>query len=212
MNTLKEILEIIKWPVVVLLLGLGFMFKFDIPIRGFIGRVRRVGRNWLGLDPEVQRATDETRPSSAEELMRVTDSEALRVTEDAIREDLNRSGLSVTADNATTNVLVRHLAATQIAYHCEYINSLIWGSQVLALEHINSRVDGETREGIRHFYDSASLLYPQVYQHYTFDQWFNFLVNILLIVERSGRYVITVLGQEFLNHQIRTRRTTLPPY
>lgn len=211
MNTLKEILEIIKWPAVALVLGILFMFKFDIPIRGLFSRIRRVGRNWLGLDPEVQ-TTTETRPSSAEELMRVTDSEALRVTENAIREDLRRRSLPVTPDNMAANVLIRHLAATRIGYDCEYINSVIWGSQVLALEHINSRTDGETREDLRRFYDSASRLYPQVYQRYTFDQWFNFLVNMLLVVERSGRYVITVLGQEFLNHRIRTRRTVLPPY
>ena len=117
---------------------------------------------------------------------------------EAIRQELRQRNL--TEGPEAVDVLVRHLAATQIAYWCEQVYTYIYGSQISLLYHLNQRRNaGSISEDLRtSFYDEAVNLWPNLYREYTFEQYLNFLVVRLLVRNDGGRFYITKFGVEFL--------------
>jgi len=106
------------------------------------------------------------------------------------------------------NLLYRLLAGNQITVVFERTNSLIFGSQLSALQYLNGRVGVlKTISELRPFYEKAKAEYPQFYETYPFESWWGFLSSVVLIVVKGGNVEITIRGQEFLKYLINQRYT-----
>ena len=109
-----------------------------------------------------------------------------------------QKGLTPLADKEQIKVLLRHYAATRIAYYFQGVYGLIWGSQLNALEFLNS--NPAPRESLRALYVAGASQYPTVYTNDSFDRWLGFLESQLLVRNDGGQMGITIRGREFLTY------------
>lgn len=213
-----ELLTVFAWPLsvalMVIVLGIFFMIRFRESLAEFIGRVRKISKG--GIDAadrtaqNVAKAEQDQGPSS-EELMRVFDSPILLEQEAEIKKDLEEKGPKDPAQKI--NVLIRHLAGAQIGYRFEATYSMIFGSQIAILEHLNPLGEaGDTIEGIREFYELSCKRYPEFYKAYSFDRYLSFLESSVLIKKANGRICITVAGREFLTYLAKAAKFVTKPY
>jgi hypothetical protein len=78
---------------------------------------------------------------------------------------------------------------------------LIFQSQILALEELNTKV--LRREDLKPYYDTAVPANPNFYSGYSFEQWLEFLKAHGLIIFHPGNTVeITVRGKDFLKYML----------
>lgn len=91
------------------------------------------------------------------------------------------------------------LPALALAQGFERAYTLIWGSQISALQFLNSAGTVPV-QFLRPWFDQAAAREPEVYKGYTFDQWLGFLQASALVL-RSGENVgISLEGREFLRY------------
>jgi len=116
--------------------------------------------------------------------------------EDRIRADLN--GLGVLDAQEQVDLLIKHLAMTQIGLRFEGTYRTIFGSQVELLKWLNTR-GGSTKTELPGFYQMAKANFPNLYETYSFDQYLQYLrVNGLIAEHAPEHFVITLAGREFL--------------
>jgi len=95
------------------------------------------------------------------------------------------------------NLLIKHLAVTQLLLQAEVTYRTIFGSQIALLKFLNTS-GGGTKEQLLLFYETARVRFPQLYETYSFEQYLQYLLTYGLVLVRDGRYFTTVAGQEFL--------------
>lgn len=97
--------------------------------------------------------------------------------------------------------IVKLLATGVLNFTYYTVWLVIFRSQVLALMELNQRL--LRREEIKQFYDAAVKTSPAVYEHYTFDQWLDYLRSQSLMLEHPGHtFEITVRGKDFLKYMV----------
>lgn len=199
---MNEILKIFAWPLTILLLGIFFIVVFKRSIQLFINRIKSVGKGGIQTEssPEIQK--EEQRKKVVQELMNLGDSIVLKAAEEAITLDLKNRGLEAEGD--TVKVLIRHLAATQLALDFEQIHGLIFGSQIYLLKRLNEVVgQGKPRQYIESHFTNVQALFPTLLS-WDVDQYLGFLLSRQLLTIVNKNYHITNKGVEFLLWLIRT--------
>jgi hypothetical protein len=121
----------------------------------------------------------------------------VRLQQEEVRAELNRLGFSQT-DAETVDILIWHLAASQCVAFFERTYRIIYGSQLDALDHLNSYGKQSLAFLGTVFFDTAKKLEESFYGDTTFDQWFSFLVNYSLVEVQDQSASITVRGRDFL--------------
>jgi hypothetical protein len=209
-----ELLKVLfgSWPLAMLLLGCFALLILKKPFNDLIGRVRGklpVGSGEVTLDPSSAAASQaEVKPAETGLVLAELDKrlQAVRsfdvppiVTEqeNLIQADLERLGVS---EREQIEILVKHLAVTQLLLRAEVTYRTIFGSQIFLLRFLNlAPGTGGTREKLAEFYESARAQSPDLYANYSFEQYLHYLLSQGLIVGQDPeRYVITVAGKEFL--------------
>jgi hypothetical protein len=113
-----------------------------------------------------------------------------------IRVDLKK--IESQPDQKKVGLLVRHLALTQAEYFAERVYRLIFGSQISALRWMNT-FGPATVDQVRRFYETAKSKFPDGYEGYSFDVWFDFFRSYGLVSPASNeRLIITADGKYFL--------------
>jgi hypothetical protein len=113
-----------------------------------------------------------------------------------IRADLNRLGIVDAQERV--DLLVNHLAVTQLWLRAEVVYRTIFGSQIQVLKSLNT-TSGKTKVELLEFYEQAKTNFPKLSATYSFDQYLQYMRKQHLIVEdATDHYVITVAGKEFL--------------
>ncbi len=97
----------------------------------------------------------------------------------------------------TAEVLIRHLAVTQLLQRAETLYRLIFGSQMTAMEKMNFYGPQEPGQ-ITLFFEKARNRSPRFYADTKFELWIGFLINQRVVVYENSRYAITIYGREFL--------------
>jgi hypothetical protein len=99
----------------------------------------------------------------------------------------------------TAEILVRHLAVTQLMVRCERTHRLIFGSQIVALHMMNNTPQPES--AVRAIFEQARTAEPKFYGSYTFDDWIGFLSREITVIKtEDGQYAITVYGRSYLQY------------
>ena len=204
-------MKYIAWPGAFLIFALVFIFVFKKAIFSLLMKIQRISKDGIQTNNVIQTQKDVEKKPSADELMKAFDSIVLLDVETAIKKDLENRQLG---NKEAIDILSRHLAATQLALRFENINASIYGSQINLLKYLNSRVpDGETAENIKsYFYDSAAILYPNLYNHYPFEAYLYFLTSRTLIIGTGNIYNITNLGRDFLIYLVQTGKSEARAY
>jgi hypothetical protein len=204
-------MKYIAWPAAFLIFGLVFIFVFRKAIYSLLMKIQKISKDGIQTNNVIQTQKDVEKKPSADELMKSFDSVVLLDFETAIKKDLESRQLD---SKEAIDILSRHLAATQLALRFESINTSIYGSQISLLKYLNSRVpQGEAVENIKsYFYDSAAVLYPDLYNHYPFEAYLHFLVSRTLIVGTGNTYNITNLGRDFLIYLVQSGKSEVRLY
>lgn len=188
-------MEGFAWPIAVVLIVVVVILVFKPQIGGFISRLKSVSRSGLEAETYSQTSATTTDSSAAEKLLRESDSALVSEQEKVISEELEKRNLHGVDDRA--RYLLRQLTVCMILRAFDYTYSLIYGSQIIALQQLNGRVD-MTLDDLRPMYDFAAAAYSERYQNFSYEDWFGFLTQSRLVLE-DGEYVrITVRGREFL--------------
>jgi hypothetical protein len=207
METFLKILEIFKWPLVVVAIGVVAIVCFRRCIAAFINRARGLkypgGEIQAGPPPQDPA---EIKVGSAEKLLQALDSPVLLKLEKGIRDFLSKEGISTAEDKE--KVLIRHLAASELTLVFTRIDFLIYQSQLKILEFLNSNPSAP-KQMARDLYNAAIAFYPEVLKNYPFENYLGFLKTNNLIHEEEEILSITEGGMEFLAFLIRTRRNAI---
>jgi hypothetical protein len=117
----------------------------------------------------------------------------------AIKEQLAALKLPLDSED-TGEILVRHLAATQLMVRCERTHRVIFGSQIVAL-HMMNNSGAQPGESLRPLFENARAQEPKFYGAYTFEDWIGFLIKEVAVIKTDQNlYAITVYGQSYLNY------------
>ncbi len=190
-------MEFLAWPAVVLVLGVIAICVFRQPITRFLDRAQKIGKSGIEAAASAQASGVEVKPSPADELLKAFDNALLLEREKFIRTELER--LHIDSNPDRERVLIRLLAALALVQTFERTYTLIWGSQISALQFLNSA--GSVRvDLLRPWYDQAAAREPELYSTYTFGQWLGFLEASLLIARTGDSAAISVGGREFLKY------------
>lgn len=161
----------------------------------------KYGRAEIQTESPSQEPVDTT-VSSTEKLMKALDNPILQEGEDLISETLRKAGVKEGPERE--KLLIRYLAATNLALALQRIDSVIWGSQIYILEHLNVSRSGVLKEEIKTaYYDDAVKKWPPTFTNYSYDNYLGFLKDSNLVHEQDGYLLITMLGVEFLQYLAR---------
>lgn len=198
--------KLISWPVVVFI----GILVFRKPLAALLGRESvQVGLSKEGLtlaasaavkiqagsEPVAKGLSD---PETEKRLEAVRNINVVPIAlEQAglIRTDLEKLGVN---QEEQVEILVKHLAVTQLWLRAEITYRIIFGSQIALLKALNTLNSG-TRAQLSQFYENAKAQFPQLYANYSFEQYLHYLLSQSLITAQDpDRFAITVAGKEFL--------------
>jgi hypothetical protein len=197
-------MEHIAWPAVALVLGMVFIFVFRQPVTRFLDRTRHISAPGIKAMTSVEDVIKQQSGKPVDDLLSAFDNPMLRIREKGIKEELDRRQISDPTERE--RALIRHLASLQNAFNFENAYRLIWGSQLAALDILNTRAEGELPEALRPIYHKAAENNPEVYSQYSFDEWLTFLKNANLLRQDEQTLHITIEGREFLKYLIEQGR------
>lgn len=195
----ERVIEILVWPAVVFVLGVTGLVMFRSQVRQFLGRTQSVGKGWLVASPPEQQLST-VQSDKVREFLDSFGGELLTAQEKSIRDDLSTRQVASPAD--TERILVRALAATQMALHFEQIHSVIWDGQIQLLETLNGLPTGAELAAIGKVYDEEFRAKRPFYADIDFETYLAWLLEKTLVRIDDGRIGLTVAGRELLKWMI----------
>jgi hypothetical protein len=194
------------YPAVILVVSLFSLWTFRDALKDLIKRVYSIGTKGVrAKPPENQQLTVTVGSDSGasieltNELSSQVDPSLLDLRANSIYAELESRGVR---PEERENTLVRLLSASLIRELWERTYALIFGSQIRLLQSINENGTGLAEEEANAAYRVAAEQYPEVYAHFTFEDWVKFLEWSSYVTREDGRYLITPLGRGFLKHLI----------
>lgn len=141
----------------------------------------------------------ETKNSNVQELIdRIGNSKVITNFEKRITSELEEKGLNI--EGETVQVLLRHLAGTQLILAFERVHSVIFGSQIYLLKELNRSIpDGMTEDEVFAHYDRVKQHFKETFNSWNEEQYLAFLYNWFLIIKDDNDNIhITDFGVEYL--------------
>ena len=119
-----------------------------------------------------------------------------------MKTDLDTRRITASADRE--KLVIRYYTAAVLCLAFEKLNVYIFGSQLAALQRLNTRggIGADQSEILTLFFAPAKAQFPQVYKAYSFEQWLQYLLARDVIVRNATRLVITAEGKEFLKYLV----------
>jgi hypothetical protein len=196
-----SVLSSFAWPATLAIIAIFFMVKFHRSIDLFLQRTTKIGIGSSAVEATVprQEPSPELKPSStADDLLKLFDNALLVKREEEIRSELERRSIP-SADRE--RVLIRFWAAVGLTAQFDRTYSLIWGSQLVALQLLNPLGDtGIEADFLRLTYEHAATQNPKIYETHNFDHWLGFMVLSELVRLEGKKVFIRVEGREFLRY------------
>jgi len=195
-------MEILIWPAVVLILGIIALIFLRKPLVRFFDRAveMKFGSAAVTAAQAPQESSKDIKAAPSDELLKAFDNALLIKNEDIIRKEFETR--KITAQSDRERILIRYLSATALSLQFEKIYNSIWGSQISALQLLNTRGAGYSEEEVHAFYKSGKSNFPKMYEIYSFEQWLQFLESFSLIKRDGKSFVLTLEGREFLKYLI----------
>lgn len=193
-----------SWPPIIGIISVFFLFLFRKQIADLIDRIVKVGRHGIETASSGQQDNStltETDESPADEILRELDSQLLIEREDLIDQELESRGIDDPQERE--RVLKRYFAAMLTGFEFEHVYRLIWGSQLTALQALNTQGgDGMQLDKLSGIFERAKDAWGGPLEDDTFERWLSFLSNRELVEVDNQRAVLTVKGREFLRYLV----------
>jgi hypothetical protein len=230
-----QLLNILKWPLVVFILILLAILLFRNQLAAFLSRIESIGKEGLKATPAVNQQNppdrnkepisdtlgriavrDNTRElevkgkdAKPQDLMRALNSPVLTEQEQVIKADLEKHGLE--HEGETINILVRYLANAQLTVAFEEVYRLIFRSQIQILRRVNESQVLKRSVVEEHFHQTRAL-FPAAFADWDVDRYMSYLLgHRVLRHEKNDEYAITLFGIEFLAWMARVGATENKP-
>lgn len=136
---------------------------------------------------------------------------SVKVAETSIRKELERLGFNL-YERDTVDLLVRQLAAQLCVTSFERIYRVIFGSQISALEFLNSSGPMPATFVEAAFYETAKNAEESFYSTYPFSQWLSFLTANLMIAREGESLGISIGGRDFLIWMVNVGVSNIKPH
>jgi hypothetical protein len=191
-----ELIDSIKWPVVVIIAIL-LLIK---PIKNLINRVTKVGYGNKSIEANQQTVTKKIEEKEISEIDRAIGlfrPETIEMFVNAIEEETEVEKLQ--NDNEKIERLKNYSTIIYIMRHFDSIYSTIFGSQIRILERLNT-LQPESRDSLKVYYENSKKHNPKFYGNYPYEDYLDFLFNFTLIREDDGIIQLTILGVDFLKY------------
>ena len=122
---------------------------------------------------------------------------------DRIKVDLDDRNLPY--ESPTDEILIKHLAGTQIALQFETTHNLIFGSQLVLLKELNTiKPQGKTKVDMELFVSNTFSQFPSSFKDWDYEKYLAFLYSSVLITDSDENAThITVRGVEYLSWIVR---------
>lgn len=204
----KGLLEILKWPIVVVLLLGGALIYLLPQLRGPISRLSRF--KWKDAEASAEQAISaqtNVEPANAAGAAAPHPFElgdnphALAVVDQIHR---NVTGMNFRSADERDRWLFREGAKIAIALDFEQIYRNVWSSQMELLGAANSPA-GEHVAGLQRRYDAATQNAPEVYRTYSVEAWRGFLEQNGLLTQAADRVFTTDKGRLFIQFLVARR-------
>lgn len=206
MDTVLKIIEILKWPIVIIIIAM--IFKKSIS--SLINRTKSIkgGKYGLEIEPskqqkKVSKRLPETK-SKKEEIekrLNLLSDDTRNKLQEAIKKETDFDKLNTEEDKI--EAILRYSEVLYIILNFERIYYLIFGSQIRLLNHLNSSYN-QTINMTKFFYDNAVGRNPHL-KDYSYEQYLSFLQNEkLVVIGKDETIQITLFGRDFLKYMIDT--------
>ncbi len=190
----------LRWPLAVIIIAVMFMIAYRRQIAGCIDRIKKIKAPKFEAEMGPTSAYGKIETPISEQFVHLFSEELIADREDRLRVQL-RDIFSLDIASREQKIL-KFFAAVLLGFYFEKTYLLIYGSQVRALQSLNSHIQGVPLEEIAGYYDEAKSQYPIVYGDYDFGKWLSFLQSNSLLRSDDSRAFITVEGKEFLKYLI----------
>jgi hypothetical protein len=217
-----EILQVIAWPLTVLLIALALAFLFRSELRSLINRIRRARIPGSSIDfgdsETVAKQQEKGAPDDVTKPATVPAAPALLPSQlpppsplYAPLEQEIQKWLSSVPQQHRELWLIRLTAINATELGHERVYRLISGSQIGLILQANS-ITPPTSEQARQMYENAKSAWPDWYANFPFETWINFPLNMkLLYAEAAGDkptiFKITPRGRDFLEYLLKSGLT-----
>jgi hypothetical protein len=203
-TTTSEVVELLsnwKWPIAIIII----LLIFRKPIVDLFNKITKIGYGQSSLEIQQSKAEKQQikKISKVEKALGIFRSETLDFFRNAVVQETE-------LDNAVNDAekierLTNYSIALYIIKNFEYIYNLIFGSQILILQQLNTLVH-EDKTSLKRYYDYAKNSNPGFFETYSYEQYLSFLFVAGLIKEEDGRIIITLYGNDFLKYLIETSK------
>lgn len=201
------VLPIIKyaiWPLTLI----SVVLIFRKSLINLFNRINKIGYKGALLEtnqPSQTQINEEKRPSSTlDQSVRLLSEETLKESEQIVRSQSNLD--SIDDKDKKIETLLNYSKIMVVYFQFEQIYSVIFGSQIQILELLNTGVI-ENKQSLKHFYDIAAKTYPETYQQYDYESYFNFLTAYNLIdCDHNGQVRIKMYGVDFLKYLVQYQK------
>ena len=202
------------WPLAVFLMVVFISLLFRRQLAGLIDRATRIDRTGISAEANVesqQNTSPQNREGIESLLAEVGGSRVVTEKENVIRTNIQNRGVMI-EEGELVDVLIKHLALSQIILEFEQIYNTIFGSQIHLLKALNSSLQkGLPAEALNEHFEYFRSYSPAPSDTWTAKLYSNFLINCRLIDIRDNRLYLTDYGLEFLLWMTRNGRTELKP-
>ena len=206
-DSLLKILEIFAWPFVVLIIVL----IVKKPLFDLINRITKVGYGSTTIETQQQQSAEKqlkSKISNVDKVLGLYRNETIESYRNLVN---NESDIDV-LDSCPEKVerLLNYSIALYIIKQFESIYNLIFGSQLMILQQLNTFAH-EDRESLKRYYDYAKEQNLDFFENYNFENYIDFLDHYELIVENKEGIGITTLGVDFLKFITETNKNINKP-
>jgi hypothetical protein len=225
MDAFIKILDIVKWPVAVVLIIAGLAGYLRDVIKRVANRTTKAGLSGIEFAPPPS----EQLPSPPKEGVAATSPlkstgrdrvrefiagvkgwlpEQLEPAAQRVRAELDQTFGTNPSDQVEGLVYVVASLNVQLTHERHFI--AIYGSQLRLMEQMIG--GGVSVDVARKFYEEAKAMFPDAYRSYTFEQWITFLVGSGLVTVGQGNYVLTPHGRGFLKYIVDRQLSPNKPF
>ncbi len=214
---LNQVPPFIYKGLLIFLIVVAFFLIFKKPISELIGRIKKI----KPLGVKFERPKQEPVKKILEEMQDIKMNQIIRGLQlfhhDTITHYRNEVIKATNIENLEHDIekidnLIQYSEALLILVLFERIYYLIFGSQILLLQHLNS-IFSTPKDEFKFYFDTAAERDPRVFKDFDFDKYLNFLIsNNLINEDENGNIVISILGRDFLKFIIEEGLSDYKPY
>jgi len=199
---LLGLINIIKWPIVILLIFL----ILSKTISNLINRITKFGignKSFEASQQTINQKTDMQESSLIDRAIYLFQPETIQLFKDAVAQETEIEKLRT--DVEKIDRLTNYSCFIYLMRHFDIIYNAIFGSQIRILEKLNT-LRPATRDSLKFYYELAKNSKIEFFENYSYDQYLDFLFSYSLIREDDDKISLTILGSDFLKYLTETNK------